>query len=118
MAIVSYRNLRYLLLIPLVTVALFFAVSLIPKDPRAFLSGGILLGEEPEAWIGDRPGRRVAGKGKKERPPLLDVDFIKVKGRWYKIKGPIYITKGGKIMGWHRETTLEETGYQRKQFFH
>jgi len=75
---------------------------------RVLPLGGRILGQEPEAWIGDTFGQRVAGKGKQDRPASIDVDFIKVKGRWYKVKGPVYITKSGRILGWHRRITPGE----------
>jgi len=112
----KYGKLGYLLFFPLFTVGLLVIISLIPENYLIFPSKGVIFGEEPEAWIGDSFGIRIAGKRKEDRPVLLDVDFIKVKGRWHKIRGPVYITKGGKMIGWHRETTLEETGYRGKRY--
>ncbi len=72
------------------------------------LTQGRIFGHAPEAWIGDVLGKRVAGKGRENISSSTDVDFIKVRGEWYKIKGPVYITNGGKIAGWHRRITLGE----------
>lgn len=80
--------------------------------------GGFLLGHEPEAWLGDLPGERmIGGRGKRDRTFAVDVDFIQTGGRWYKIKGPVYITKGGRIIGWHREVTFDEVLYIRRWLF-
>ena len=82
-----------------------------PDNPinRFLPTGGFLLGEEPEAWIGDSgTEQRIAGKGRENRPRTVDVDFIKVNKKWYKIRGPLYITGGGKMIGWHREVTPKE----------
>ena len=71
---------------------------------------GCILGQEPEAWIGDvATNQRVAGKGRQHLSRQVDVDFIKVKGSWYKIKGPVYITRGGRVLGWHRKITQMES---------
>lgn len=77
---------------------------------RVLSLGGILFGQEPQAWLGDASTGRVTGKGRGRWPVSVDVDFVKVKGQWYKIKGPVYITRGGKILGWHREMTRQEAG--------
>lgn len=98
------RGWGYLLLIPLVAVGLALLANLLPSLPLA----GRILGEEPEAWIGDRAQGRVAGIGKENRPAGVDIDFIKVKGVWYKISGPLYVTKGGRLVGWHHPLTREE----------
>ena len=115
------RWLGYVLFIPLFTAALIFLAELFPHNNRIdnFFNRilplkGHLLGQEPEAWIGDVLGQTIAGKGKENRPPSMDVDFVKVKGKWYKVKGPVYITQNGKMIGWHIQTTLEETGYLGK----
>ena len=80
--------------------------------------GGIILGQEPQAWIGDvATNQRVAGKGRGNRPISVDVDFIKVKGKWYKVRGPIYITRSGNLIGWHREITLQESNDLGKWLF-
>ena len=80
--------------------------------------GGILFGQEPEVWVGDvATNQRVTGKGKENRPISVDVDFIKVKGQWYKIKGPVYITGGKRILGWHRKMTQVEAGELGKWLF-
>ncbi len=98
----------YLFFIPSV-VAVLIALTLFFPDTH-----GKILGQEPEAWLGDMSGQRRGGRGGENRPPAMDVDYIKVKGRWYKIKGPVYLTPGGKILGWHQETTFQETGYVGK----
>ena len=111
----------YTVFVPLFIAALIGLAVLFPEGHRIDLPfncllplEGKILGQEPEAWLGDVSGKRTGGKGGQHRPPRMDVDYIKVKGRWYKIKGPVYITRGGKILGWHQQATFQETGYVGK----
>ena len=76
--------------------------------------GGAIFGQEPEVWVADTSDGRLFGKGKQNRPPSLDIDFIKVQGQWYKIKGPVYLTKSGKILGWHQPTVFEESRFFKR----
>ena len=111
-----------LILIPVLTgVALLFLVWIIPENNsapnplnRLLPLRGKIVGAEPDAWLGDLSGKRMGGRKGTERPPGIDVDYIRVKTDWYKIKGPVYLTKDGKLFGWHQKTTFRETGYVGK----
>ena len=114
----SYMKNRWagsLIFIGLFMIALLAMAKMFPYDNsnnhplnRILPLGGVLFGQEPEAWVGDRMNEKIVGQGRPRRSAAVDVDFIKVRGWWYKIKGPVYITRGGRILGWHRKMTLEE----------
>ena len=110
------RWLGFIVFILAFVLILVFFANFFPYDNsrnnwlnRILPLGGVFFGQEPQAWIGDlATNQRVAGKGRQNLSRQVDVDFIKVNGQWYKIKGPVYITKGGSIMGWHRRLTRQE----------
>jgi len=112
----NHRWLGSIVFMFLFTLGLAILSSLFPyrtgREPlfdRSWILRGRIFGEEPETWIGDLPdNRRVAGKGGERRPIHVDIDFIRIHGQWYKVKGPIYMTRDGKIIGWHHPITREE----------
>ena len=54
---------------------------------------------------GSMPGFVVPGQS----GILGDVDFICVNHQWYKVRGPVWITINGRVGGWHRPASPDET---------
>ena len=80
------------------------------------MGGGNIHGTRPEAWAGDGPGD-VKRSGQGTPPPSgTDVDYIKVEGKWYKIRGPVFILKNGTIIGIHFDATENQINFLKKEY--
>jgi len=121
----NHRWVGTLLFVLLFVVALIILAEVFPYNNRMdnplnriLPLRGFILGQEPEVWVGNSPTHQgIIGRGRENRPISIDVDFIKVSGKWYKVKGPVYITKTGRIIGWHQDITHHESEHLGKWQF-